>query len=104
MTTATKQLARALSEVLQHGMRPDLHEQARLALDAYKESEEFKREQFEEQLRDALKTANTLVDTVGELRTMEGLSDSDDILLNSAVQSLAEGADYLNTVIEGTTP
>ena len=103
MTTA-KKLANALSVVLTYGLTPDYREAARLALDAYKESEEFKREQFEELLRDALKTANALVDTVQLLRTNQLLSDSDDILLNSAVQSLAEGADYLNTVIEGTTP
>lgn len=106
MTTVTKNLAKSLNELLVHtgGVAPEVREKARAALDAYKESEEFKREQFEELLRDALKTANALVDTVQLLRTNQLLSDSDTILLTSAEQSLAEGADYLNTVIEGTTP
>ena len=102
MTTA-KKLANALSLVLAHGLTPDLHQQARTALDAYKESEEFKREQFEERLRGALATANALVETVRELRMMQGQSDADLILLRSADEHLADGADALNSVIEGTT-
>lgn len=105
MTSLTKTLVAALKEAddyLPHNApaRAKVSE----ALIAYKESEEFKREQFEERLRGALKTANELVDIVRELRTNQRLSDSDLILLRSAEENMAEGADYLNTVIEGYLP
>ena len=104
MTNTMKQLANALSDALQCASMADtVRERGRAALDAYKESDEFKRDQFEEQLRGALKAANELADLLDELRQAKDLKDGDAILLESAYSLLAEGADYLNTVIEGPT-
>ena len=69
MTTITKQLAHALSEVLQYGLNPGQYQyqKVRLALDAYKESEEFKRDRIDEGIRSASTTANKLDDDMREL-------------------------------------
>jgi hypothetical protein len=102
----TKQLAMALSDVLQSypGSCDSLHQRGREALDAYKASDEYKREQFDEQLRGASKAANELTDVLEELCSVPDWSDGDSILLGNAKNLVAEAADYLNTIIEGTTP
>ena len=101
MTAVTKQLAHALSEVLQHGLNPAYHQQARLALDAYKESEEFKRERIDEGIRSASTIANNLDDDMQELLThVSLLTDAEEILLRNARELIAEAADHLNKIID----
>lgn len=100
--TLTKQMAEALREAddyLPHNA--PVRANIKKALLAYKESEEFKRDQFETKLREALKTANELADTVAELREFADLRDIEAAQLADAHRCLAEGADYLNTLIEG---
>ena len=101
MTAVTKQLAHALSEVLQHGLNPAYHQQARLALDAYKESEEFKRERIDEGIRSASTIANNLDDDMQELLThVSLLTDAEEILLRNARELIAEAADHLNKILD----
>ena len=105
MTTVTKQLAHALSEVLQYGLNPGLnpgqYQQARLALDAYKESEEFKRDRIDEGIRSASTTANKLDDDMRELlANVSLLTDAEEILLRNARELIAEAADHLNKIID----
>ena len=101
MTAVTKQLAHALSEVLQHGLNPAYHQQARLALDAYKESEEFKRERIDEGIRSASTIANNLDDDIQELLTnVSLLTDTEEILLRNARELIAEAADHLNKILD----
>lgn len=101
MTTVTKQLAHALSEVLQHGLNPDQYQQVRLALDAYKESEEFKRERIDEGIRSASTIANKLDDDMQELLTNASLlTDAEEILLRNARELIAEAADHLNKILD----
>lgn len=101
MTAVTKQLAHALSEVLQHGLNPAYHQQARLALDAYKESEEFKRERIDEGIRSASTIANNLDDDMQELLThVSLLTDAEEILLRDASELIAEAADHLNKILD----
>lgn len=97
----TQQLAAALSALLAEGLDHSTREQGRRALDAYKSSAEFKREQFEIALRTALANANALCDIVTGLTAFNALNDGDMILLRQARECLAEGADYLNSLIEG---
>lgn len=97
----TQQLVKALSALLDNGIDDETADQAHRALNAYKASDEYRQEQFEAALREALTTATALVDTVTELATFHELNDSDSILLGRARESLAEGADHLNTLIEG---
>lgn len=99
--TVSKQLAHALSELLQHGMRPDLHGEARLALDAYKESEEFKRERIDDGIRSASTITNKLDDDLQELLTnVSLLTDAEEILLRNARELIAEAADHINKILD----
>lgn len=101
MTTVTKQLAHALSEVLQYGLNPGQYQQVRLALDAYKESEEFKRERIDEGIRSASTIANNLDDDIQELLTnVSLLTDTEEILLRNARELIAEAADHLNKILD----
>ena len=101
MTTVTKQLAHALSEVLQYGLNPGQYQQAHLALDAYKESEEFKRERIDEGIRSASTIANNLDDDIQELLTnVSLLTDTEEILLRNARELIAEAADHLNKILD----
>ena len=101
MTTVTRQLAHALSEVLQYGLNPDQYRQVRLALDAYKESEEFKRDRIDDGIRSASTIANNLDDDMQELLTnVSLLTDAEEILLRTARQLIAEAADHLNKILD----
>ena len=99
--TITKQLAHALSEVLQHGLNPDQYQQVRLALDAYKESEEFKRDRIDEGIRSASTLANKLDDDMRELlANVSLLTDTEEILLRDASELITEAADHLNKILD----
>lgn len=100
--TAAKQLAHALSEILQRtGLNPDLREQASVALDAYKESEEFKRDRIDDGIRSASTIANNLDDDMQELLTnVSLLTDAEEILLRNARELIAEAADHLNKILD----
>lgn len=100
--TVTSQLAHALSELLQHTVtNRNLREQACLALDAYKESEEFKRERIDEGIRSASTLTNKLDDDMQELLTnVSLLSDAEEILLRNARELIAEAADHLNKILD----
>lgn len=101
--TVSKQLARALIAAVEHvpDRDPQVLETCRAALDAYKESEEFKRERIDEGIRSASAITNKLDDDMQELLTnVSLLTDSEEILLRSARNLIAEAADHINKILD----
>ena len=103
MTSVTKQLAAALSDALTQGsIAEGIRERGRLALDAYKESAEAKRERVDQLLQQVSANANQLDADLQELLAVRSLlSDHEEVALIGARSAIAEAADTLNQLIEG---